>query len=93
MQRPLNTPILHEHGRITRFIVDTTWASPFRHGVRTGNRATTMRMRDARRWVFQYRAKAEERAIEEARKHPIRTFLSALHYLLAYVNEANRRLP
>ena len=93
MQRPLNTPILHEHGHITRFIVDTTWASPFRHGVRTGNRAITMRMRDARRWVNIYRKGAELRAFEEARKRPLRTFLSALHYLLAYVNEANRRLP
>ena len=85
--------VIVKRGEVTRFIVDTTWVRPYIGKPRTGNRMTTMRLNDQRRWTHLYRLDAEKKALEHAKKHRVSTFLQSVHHVLMYMSEANRRLP
>lgn len=71
---------VREHPPIILLMRETPWNYRSRSPhIRTGNRFTLLRMRDARRWVYNYRVMAEERALSEAKN---RSFLHRLMYVM-----------
>jgi hypothetical protein len=81
---------------IVLLLRETPWhAKPSPGRVRSGNRLTTMRIRDSRRWVYLYRRQAEEDALHEART---RSFLGNLFFAVTQTtsllfDSSKKKLP
>jgi hypothetical protein len=83
-----------KRGEVTRLIQETQWQAPWRGPApHTGNRMVTLRVRDQRRWLYRYRQEAEDRAAEDAKRAPLRTFLRSVFFAVNYASEVGKRLP